>query len=340
MIYRFSISLVFLLVVCSLRAQVDNLVPNSSFEERDECDPNYGELDDAPPWFSATMATPDVYHRCTVVLDDDCPYPENQTLDPWLFGVPVSAFGCQEPRSGDGYAGFLPYSPGPQAWNDWSEYLAVELQDVLNEGEVYYIRFYLSLAERSSKATSAIQVLLVDSLLSQYSGLNSTIPVAASLSNTPSNFIDEKDDWTLLQWEYVAQGGERYLYIGNFIPNSETPTINAIPSDVIDENHFDDDAYYYIDDVYIGQTPVSVSEDIVERVRVFPNPFQSSLTVNGFGAETFQIYDAKGVVVLEGDLINSKFDNRINTANLDVGFYLIVIYFENNVEYIERILKW
>ncbi|WP_306640589.1 T9SS type A sorting domain-containing protein [Sanyastnella coralliicola] len=339
MAYRFFSFLLFIATITSVQAQEDNLVPNPGFEERDDCDPNYGELDDAPPWKSPTMATPNVFHECTIVNDNPCPYPESQVLDPWIVGVPTNGPGCQSPHSGMGYGGFIPYAPSESDWLDWSEYLETQLLEPLIAGEVYHIRFYLSLAERSSRAISSIHVLLSPDNIEEYSATNTTLPILPSLANDIQTYIDDKDEWTLLQWEFIANGDEQYLYIGNFTSNEDTPSINAIPSDVIDEGHYENMAYYYIDDVYVGQTPLSIWQEENTEFALFPNPVENNLKITGKNIEQVVIYNGLGKLVKQVLLPFPMNSVDVKTEGLSSGIYYCLLQLDNGEIIKKKILK-
>src|SRR6056297_331578 len=255
MIYRFTFFIVFSLYAFAAFSQPGNLVENPGFEFRPECDDNNAPISEAPPWFSPTGATPDLFHECAVQLEDPCPYPDMLYLDPWAFGVPTNAVGCQHPRTGAGYAGGLIVSMNPDPEFNYREYLGVQLITPMNEGETYLVRFYVSLAERSLWAIHALQVLFSNEYIAD-SMSESFLDIQPQLSNEEGNYLSDREEWMELSWEYTADGTEQYMYIGNFQSNAIVDTLLAVPDSIDSEDHFS--SYYYIDDVYVGTDLLSV----------------------------------------------------------------------------------
>ena len=64
--------------------------------------------------------------------------------------------------------------------------------------------------------------------------------------------------WTEISCQYKAQGGERYLVLGNFDDDRKTKVSGAIENDTFKNPHVDF-AYYYIDDVCVTNTKTNFS---------------------------------------------------------------------------------
>ncbi len=322
MAYRFTF--LFFIFSCFVAcAQPVNLVPNPGFEERSECQWNNGHIHHAPPWFRPTKGTPDVFHVCGAVNPDPCPYPEIVSLNQWHFGVPTNFLGCQEPYEGDGYGGFFAMAPGYAPDVEWREYLSVELVEPLIENEIYEVSFYVSLAERMARGIWAIQVSFINELDTNYLSANH-LPITPSLSNSAGNFIVDKENWTLLNWTYIARGGERFMYIGNFQSNSEIESTNALPEGQDSFNHYLNHAYYYVDNVYVGSNSLNLSRRSENQLKVWPNPTTGILNVQAPTFTSYRIMDILGTELIQGITGNQEYV-QISVDLLKDGLYMLVL---------------
>lgn len=316
-----------ILVSASLQAQPVNLVPNGSFEERIECIWNNSNVKDAPPWFNPMhpgfqyQSTPDVFHECTIVNEAPCPYPESASLHAWAFGVPTNALGCEYPFDGAGYAGAFFFIPNYQlqALDGFREYLAVRLIEPLQEGMVYDVSMQLSLAERTTHAIWNVQVLFSEDSLTQPT--TSYMPYEPQLNGTPGDYIDNYDGWHKIEWEYTASGGEQFMYIGNFEPNSQTDTLKVITGNTY--NHFFPGTYYYIDDVRVEYEALNVDNREQASLQLYPNPCEHYLTVqSGESLFEIQVWNHTGhaqpvpIQQIGGGI-------RLDTSGLSPGLYVI-----------------
>lgn len=328
MIYRFIFFLCLQCFTVAAFAQPVNLVPNGGFEERDLCIYNDSYIEDCYPWFNPmdpeyiNQATPDLFHECAIVNEEPCPYPEDAYLDAWFYGVPTNTLGCQESYEGGGYAGAFFFIPNIESQLDgYREYLAVRLNEPLQAGIVYDVSMQVSLAERTTHAIWNVQVLFSpDSLIQETTQYMDYEP---QLSGTPGEFIDNKEGWTELSWSYTAEGGEEYMYIGNFQPDSETDTVTVIDWQLW---HFENSAYYFIDDVkVITETLSNHDESPNFKINCFPNPVTTILTVElhegSFGSWTFELFSFDGRLLSHGR--KSGTHARIDFTDFKEGLYIL-----------------
>ena len=335
MIYRFTFFLVFVLSSWVAAAQPGNLVENASFEFRPECDFSNNPPDEAPPWYNPTGATPDVFHECAVLLEDPCPYPENVFLDPWGFGVPTNAVGCQEPRTGLGYAGVFFYHPTVDV--DYREYLGIKLTEPLVNGETYLVRFYVSLAERSVWAVHAFQVYFSPDSISDPETLG-FLDLPAQLTHTEGEFATDKEGWTEISWEYTADGTEEYMYIGNFQPNEDADLFYALPDSIDIEDHYS--GYYYIDDVYVGTGLLSTEDtENFYELSLWPNPTLSSLNISSFSElKSIKIFSSLGKLVMQENFSGLK-SVELDVEHLTSGIYTLIATYQNGNSVTKRFVK-
>lgn len=210
-----------------------NLVPNPSFEKLSSKPKTVGELNKAAPWISPTAGTADVFYK--------------GAKDP-LIGAPDNQLGSQMARTGENYAGAIFFK---NKEDNSREYLQIELTKELDADEVYCFDMHVSLAELSKYAIDRIGVYFSDNKIS----FNNWAPIAVKphIENGEKRLLTSTDDWTLICGQYTAKGGEKFITIGNFYPNTETNVDKVKKASTIKGNQTEY-AYYYIDDVALYNT--------------------------------------------------------------------------------------
>lgn len=218
--YLFSL---ILLLGCSLSQFAQqliekNLVPNYSFENARKKSSN---IKAAVPWTG--ISTVDYY---TKAIEHDTT-PEKGA------------------RTGECYAGL-------RFQKKYKEYLAVKLAEPLRRGTKYQLECYIRLAYWSNATVKSFGMFLskapfADGNFAQRAYLIDTIEKKNSLHG---NYR-----WFRVKGVYQAEGGEKYLTIGNFSPN--------VRADMVKMNIWKlgfKEAYYFVDDVSIK--PIFEKEDI------------------------------------------------------------------------------
>lgn len=236
---RAGACLFFLAIVQQAVAQ--NLVSNSGFEKHDKCPGSFnysskGEL--APGWFSPTTGTPDMFHSCSI---GDA-------------GVPTNWAGYSKAYTGSGYAGLYAYIV--RGYKTYREYLQSQLQVPLEAGAKYQVEFYFKLSSNSKYSIDRIGFLLTDST---YSIKNDEVfPAPATYERTNREIYNRGTGlWTRFSYVHIANGGEKYLIIGNFSDDQKTRK-QLIPNSQSTEPMLATAAYFYIDDVKVikvGDSP-------------------------------------------------------------------------------------
>ena len=317
-------------------------MPNGSFEERVDCIWNDSNVEDAPPWFNPTDATPDVFHACAVINEAPCPWPETSDLDPWGFGTPTNVVGCEAPYAGVGYAGMFVYGPDYYGFNGYREYLAVRLTEPLQAGTDYTVKFYVSLSDRSGYAIWNIQAYFGQDSLTPMDTVsmayNSYIDVEPQLSGTPGEFITNYDGWYEMAWDYTAAGGEQYMYIGNFERNVDIDTLYVLPFNPFGND--DSYSYYFIDDVQVREGILSVGDmDSHFSLKTYPNPAIEKVFIeSAMPISRITLFDAQGRIMFEKTgLQQAKFD--INISNLPGGIYFLRMNMADERRVVRKIMK-
>lgn len=319
-------------------ANAQNLVPNYSFEEYSQCAVNWdcfngyvldwtGQNGAGPPgWFTSL-----------------CPDSSNKNQSA---GVPYNGLGFQYAHTGNSYAQIQNFTNGGgdtsypykgNALKDLRNYIQVGLTDSLLAGHKYYVAFFASLADSSVYACNDIGAYFSDSLIN-YSSVGSVLSYhTPQVANNPiKNPLTDTMSWSKILGNFIAQGGEKYIVIGNFKNDSLSSTkylgkrsVNATA------------AYYYIDDIIVS--PDSNYADSVfasvqtianpsESVSVFPNPsngkfnFDISNYVQGI-RNRIEIYNVLGEQVSQIIINNSTF--TITLTNEPSGIYLYRIVSDN-----------
>lgn len=233
--------LILLLFPSLLYAQSENWVENGSFE-------NYlflprriealGVLSAVEAWYQPTGGSADYFHTDA---GREC-------------GIPTNKLGMQSAFDGKAYCGIY------CSKDVYREYLQSELIRPLEAGRTYRLSFYVSLSEFSNVAIASLGALfsmerVVDTakgiLMHRFSkqlssGVIQTVSsfFQPQVQNDLSRRLDSTRIWQCVSGDFVANGGERFITLGNFYPASQSNV------DVTEElTGLLGGAYYYVDSV-------------------------------------------------------------------------------------------
>jgi OmpA-OmpF porin, OOP family len=309
------------LLCLPLQAQ-QNLVPNGDFEQYTGCPWGADGIDRyVLHWFTPwslvkedSMGSSDYFHECGH---------EN-------FSPSSNVGGVQLPRSGEAYAGicigqhyYRKDWDGKEYIDEYREYLEVELSKFLQQGQKYCFELWYSIAEYYANTYHPVPlgVLLTDTLVKRYlvayhytTGNTEIIPkpISSPLAHqdTTITWLDT-DHWFKISGEFIAQGGERYLTLGNFGPE-DTVTYKI--------------AYVYIDDVSLWLCE-DEAEPMPELLVVYPNPANEEINF-GFSSipdnesAVLEIFTRHGKLVEKLHLNSGIDQTKILTQHLSQGIYL------------------
>lgn len=209
-------------LVTTLPAQ--NLVPNPSFEYYLDCPANISQLENnSVPWLNPNSRTPDLFSSCR---GDSC-----GALSFASVCVPYNIKGGELAKEGECYAGIF---SGAGYFS--REYLQVELTSALVAGETYEVSFFVSLADNYDRAIEKLGAFVS---VDRVTALN-LLPVNPQVTSPEDEFLSNKEGWTEIKGELVAEGGESYLTIGNFQAEPDLEYISGLGGT-------DTFAYYFVD---------------------------------------------------------------------------------------------
>ena len=303
--------LIIVLCFIALNSNAQNLVINPSFENTIPCwiFINLGTWQmQCTNWYSASGGSPDYF---------------SETYDPFCYALPVpqSTAGYQYARTGVAYVGLGVYTKhvSPNHINR-REYVGGELSDTLKQGHEYCVSFYVSVAEELKYVVDGIGLYLsVDSAV-DYT-INTNLSFVPQISNPAGNIIYDTLNWVQISGTYIANGGEKYLTIGNFKDDANT-AIDSTSASLIE-------SYFFIDDVSVIDCTVGINEvnDNLSSGKLYPNPatkvvyFENNLSEKENG--TLQLMDITG-----REMISYKL-NKGNLLTIQTpysrGVYLIKI---------------
>lgn len=289
------------LLLSSILYSQDSLVLYSGFEENFQPVYNANQIADFNSiWFTA-WGTPDMFSTNSIGTGRS---------------IPINVAGHQIPLQGESYSGlatFANYSPLVREW------LGTKLTDSLIEGQTYCIKMNISLADTVSYASDNFGVYFNPNSMFQTNSIDISYPLNYEyvISTPHGSIFNNSEVWTKIELQYTAKGDERYMYIGNFYPDSLT----TFQYTGVGDPQFGI-AYYYIDEVSVYKCEgVSIKENTVSPITIYPNPSNGIFTIeSGNPIQQLKIYNAFG------QLVQTESPNSVKTTvdltHLQAGIYL------------------
>lgn len=241
-----------LLCLCALPAMAQlNLVPNPSFELYNNCPTtsgqipysnNYTGFQTVQAWSNPLQSSPDYFNTCA-------PTAPSQAV-----GVPGNYYGFQNPRTGNAYIGLVAYAGDTAAPPYVSDHVYCRLIQPLNAGVTYNIRFFVSATFPPTGrlfATDRIGVHFSDTIAFNATN-DKALVLPFHVRNPVGVLLDDTENWTEVRGSYVANGGEQYLFLGNFADPTEPINFKQISGNPSGSSSRL--SYYYIDDVSVSDS--------------------------------------------------------------------------------------
>ncbi|MDP6909606.1 MAG: T9SS type A sorting domain-containing protein [Flavobacteriales bacterium] len=287
-----------------------NLVPNGSFELFDICptgNPCSGHIEYATGWYEPITCSTDFIHECA---------------NPGGCGIPTAH--DVSPADGQGMIALIPFSGGSNS----REYAAIELIEPLIADTLYSFEAQFRLISPDLVSIGSFGVYFSSDSATDYSNFQSIMDVQNQLQSNPDSLMSDQTNWYLWQDTLVAQGGERFAVIGNFLEDSQTPFYQ--PSWISSSG-------YFIDDVRLIQIPKPNSVRALDvGYSVSPNPSNSSVQLEYSGnlrPKNIHVRSVTGSWVKTVD-----WQKTLNVSDIDDGVYLLQVVFDNGAVSTERLV--
>lgn len=219
------------LSVFSFGQDEENLVTNPSFESVGKNPKRLGSIENATGWGSPTGVRADLF--------TDGKIPD--------IAVPANVYGKEDAKDGENYAGIVAYSYGNKIPRS---YVMSKLEAPLKKGMRYCVKFNVSLAEASKYAVNNVGAKLSKKPF----GMDVKVSIIEEPSllhfDNDQKIMSARYDWTEICGVVEAEGGEKYITLGNFISDDDTKSVRMkkdpkVKASVIVA------AYYYVDAISV-----------------------------------------------------------------------------------------
>jgi gliding motility-associated-like protein len=203
-----------------------------------------------------------------------------------IWTVPKSFFGYQYPQEGTKYLGMKMYY-----FVDFSirqrDYIQTNLKQSLLADTNYCLRIHVNLPD-SIRYASRNQLGIYFSNTRVSSTTNFNLPYTPQIIVSPTDYIIDKENWTVFNHTYKATGGERFLVMGNF---NDTTAIDSLFLGPKTQNINFNGTYYFIDNLYLGSCdslPISFDGSVkvnLENAACYSNSASATINYNNEGEE-------------------------------------------------------
>jgi len=262
----------------------ENMVENGSFESITGKGPKkLGGIESASGWVSATGAKADLFVNDKKVPD---------------ISPDKNMYGSEQAQDGENFAGVLVYAQGNKLPRT---YVTSKLNTPMKKGHAYCVKFYVSLGDNSKFATNNIAA--------HFSKKDVAISDKKSIIDKPHvRDVNNKVFSGMYSWEkvcgtYIAEGGEKYITLGNFNMTEDTK-MEKVKRDPSNKNPQIGGAYYFIDNisvqlleegercdcgsdeyVEVGSSVIYSKSDIIKDNMTMEQKLEASTVYFGFGRD-------------------------------------------------------
>lgn len=211
----------------------ENLVENGSFEGTKGKLKRLKQVNKAVDWFSPTSLRADLFSTSAPGTE---------------IGVPDNIYGKEEPSDGDNYAGIIAYS---YRGKDPRTYVSRQMTEKMKKGARYCVSYKVSLADLSKYAVDNLGAFFSKDAIELDGKKDIVLTKGEPFVRIANNKIFEKRySWETMCAEYEAEGGEKFITIGNF-----NETIDTKFKKLRKKKDFKGSqvgyAYYYLDEVSV-----------------------------------------------------------------------------------------
>jgi len=140
--------------------------------------------------------------------------------------IPSNGSGYQYPKSGNAVILSTFYCK-----NCGRGYLKNRLKKNLEGGKTYCVKFYINIVNVSPRGMDGFGAYLSDNMIDTISKCNLPLSyLTPQVKNALGNVISDTLNWTPITGTFVATGIEKYLLLGNFLPDNAVSTISINPA--------------------------------------------------------------------------------------------------------------
>ncbi|PLX09805.1 MAG: hypothetical protein C0596_00545 [Marinilabiliales bacterium] len=228
-----------------------NLVRNPSFEDYRICPAGIVGRPSRkliPDWQVPNKGTPDYFNVCS----------KKEA------GVPINFAGRAEAHSGEGYVGIIlrqNFTRDNKITGEkaviYREYIQNELKSELVKGKTYKITFWVCNSTNSRFAVDGVGACVT--VGNEWTTHKEVLEIIPVVENPTGNVLMNQNYWVAIEGYYTAQGGEKYLTIGNFKNNFSTNYMMQSNESAFNYS------YYYIDDVSVIEVEEEVETYIIDE---------------------------------------------------------------------------
>ena len=244
--------------------------------------------------------------------------------------APNTPYGFQMPKTGINYTGFAP-SAYPYTF-DVREMITGQLSTTLISNHSYYVNFYVSAGNTCHIYVDKIGAYFSLDSLSPDSD-NYLYNLIPQVENPTGNILTDSINWIAISGYFTAQGGEKWITIGNFRDDAHTQ-FDSIA------NWTDVEAYYFLDDVSVVDcTATGINEQQQISFTLLQNPVTTSV---GFTSsqqiQTATVFTTVGAMVKQvhfSNTLNYSFD----VADLPKGIYFLQVETKDKRKGIRKFVK-
>jgi outer membrane protein OmpA-like peptidoglycan-associated protein len=209
-----------------------------------------------------------------------------------------NVYGGETAQDGSNFAGVMVYSQGNKLPRT---YLTQKLSTPMKKGETYCVKFYVSLADNSKFGSNNIGA--------HFSKKDVTVEDKKSIIDKPQ-ILEVKNkvftgtySWERVCGTFTAEGGEKFITIGNFGMTEETK-IEKIKKDASNKDPQIGGAYYFIDNISvqlleeeercdcgsddyqeIGSSLIYSKSDFIKETMSLEDKLKASTIYFGFGRD-------------------------------------------------------
>ncbi len=232
----------------TLPSLAQNLIPNPSFEEQNDCPEYLGSVRGFGPqrpegslksWVAnPSETTPDYYHTCGKAR----------------FKVPKNLCGNLPAKDGQAYVGMIFRIGATYAHSMedlfYREHITTKLRQPLEEGKAYEFRFHIAQSEYSNFACGNIAAFFSEEPLA----------IKSNASYSPQlvwpKLLVCQNAWVEMVDTLIAKGGERFITLGNFDSFAQRKMKRLFQNPKFRKKFSYHRAYYFLDKLSLREVPL------------------------------------------------------------------------------------